>query len=239
LDNELGAGADAGRLQRFGGDQRVLVMENVDGLRLDALGTVHRIRRDGGAWIALDKRAVVDRVHPFPADDPTRARHVLAYPQGCRAAVSATIQGEFLPTLADFGRDHWSTFGYLLTLGPEGVPDRHRMRCDPARHPFLAHIDPFGQVLDGRPFPTRLSGGRELVHHDDWDCCDDLERAGLIEMIGTGAHPRVQFTEHGHRVARQLAMHKMMRGGSFGTFQVEPADAQSTKAAGGLRRPEW
>ena len=49
-------------------------------------GTVARIRTDGGAWIALDRRVEFANVHPFPADDEHgRGVHVCTYPEHCEA----------------------------------------------------------------------------------------------------------------------------------------------------------
>lgn len=39
-----------------------------------------------------------------------------------------------------WGKDHWSTFGYIETrcVDHDGVPDREHMRCDTDLHPGLA-----------------------------------------------------------------------------------------------------
>lgn len=52
-----------------------------------APGTVARIRRDGGAWVALDARSQTAGAHPF--DDTGRATHVLTWPDCC-AVVETT-----------------------------------------------------------------------------------------------------------------------------------------------------
>lgn len=49
-------------------------------------GTVRRIRtNDGGAWVHMDDRlgGEYEKLHPFPANDPTRATSVLTYPEYC------------------------------------------------------------------------------------------------------------------------------------------------------------
>lgn len=49
-------------------------------------GVVARIHRDGGAWVALDRRVEFADVHPFPADDERgRGVHVCTYPEFCEA----------------------------------------------------------------------------------------------------------------------------------------------------------
>jgi len=101
------------------------------------------------------------------------------------------------------------------------------MRCDPKRHPLLAHADLLGVLHDGGKYPTRLKGGVELQDHDDWDCADDLETAGLIENIGTGANPRFRMTTEGNRMASLLRVYKQ-HGGRYAEFSPSwspPKDA--------------
>ena len=82
--------------------------------------------------------------------------------------------------IEDFGRDHWSTFAYIETCVVDcgGRVAKERMRCIHKRHPFFAH-----RGGDASAYPTRLRGGRKRNEHDDWDCLDDIEVAGLIENI--------------------------------------------------------
>jgi len=123
--------------------------------------------------------------------------------------------------IADFGRDHWSTFGYVETLcvDKDGLPDIRRMRCNPKTHPGLAHL-PWDKA-----YGTRLKGHMEdfpntLPMHDDWDCIDDLIAAGLMENIGNGINPKFKLTETGLAVAAALRAHKA-RGGTWSTFNHE------------------
>lgn len=124
--------------------------------------------------------------------------------------------------IADFGRDHWSTFAYVETLcvDKDGIPDRRRMRCHPQRHALLAHLDRWD-----KKYGTRLKGHMEdfpkvLPMHDDWDCIDDLIAAGLMRNKGTGINPVFQLTEWGLAIAAALRAHKV-RGGTFSTFDHE------------------
>jgi hypothetical protein len=167
-------------------------------------------------------------VHPFPADD-NRARKVLAYPEDCEAPTTkgpaknrkqrrdgvraARDASTPLPTIVDFGSDHWSTFGYIEVriVDHGGHPQREHMRCIDARRPFQAHGH------DASDTPTRLKGEATLPNHDDWDCLDDLEREGLLTSLGTAVHPLYALTPRGEKVAAQLRQHKG-RGGSFATF---------------------
>ena len=91
-----------------------------------------------------------------------------------------------------WGKDHWSTFAYVVAPSNHGVIDRVHMRCNPARHPGLAHSH-----SGGKQFPTRLAGGVELHDYDDYDCVDDIEAAGLIEVHGTAQYPTVKLTKKG------------------------------------------
>lgn len=118
-----------------------------------------------------------------------------------------------------FGKDHWSTFAYAETVCVDhrGVPDRRRMRCDTDRHPGLA---PYPSPEISQKYPTRLKGGELLADHDDWDCIDDCEVAGLLEQLGSGIHPFWRLTDKGKEVAGQLRAHKA-DGKGFATFELE------------------
>ncbi len=75
-------------MKAFSRGQRVKVLANADSIRVDAVGTVSRLRRqDDGAWIHLDERHQDERVHPFGKDDETRSTSELAYPEDCDPVV--------------------------------------------------------------------------------------------------------------------------------------------------------
>jgi hypothetical protein len=104
--------------------------------------------------------------------------------------------------MARWGKDHWTTFGYVETrwVGHRGMLDHDQMRCDRGRHPvFYAakrRTSAFGSDADGAKYPTRLktetpgADGRwgvvELAGHDDYDCLNDAIGAGLIEVVMPG-----------------------------------------------------
>lgn len=214
-------------LETFRPGQRVhVVTEARTYATLNADGRVARVRTDGGAWVALDQRSKVEAVHPFEADDD-RGTHVMTYPDLCTmptgtgAERRAAERFEERPavTPATFGRDHWSTFAYLehAIVDRGGDPERCRMRCNAARHPALADRG-MELAFRGMPFPaTRLKGGDLVPDHDDWDCALDLEKAGLLENVGTGANPIFQMTGAGWAVATLLRQWKAT-GGTFDTF---------------------
>jgi hypothetical protein len=79
-------------LDRFNLNQRVVVHLAGDGdepteLPGTHIGTVKRIRSDGGAWVHLDARleGELEKLHPFPSSDETRITSVLTYPEYCEA----------------------------------------------------------------------------------------------------------------------------------------------------------
>jgi hypothetical protein len=200
---------------------RVKVLEDEDKKAVNKHGTVIRVCSDGErAWVQLDSKKGKVRVYPDgcePSDKENR--------KGRRAA--RRDESAPTPTLGTFGRDHWSTFAYLTTLGCEGVPDRRRMRCGKARHPLLMAI---GQEMDGGAWPTRLQGGVELHNHDDWDCVGDLENEGLVDNVGSGINPVFRLTEFGSRVCRELGEHKR-QGGSFANFICKEPYSGDAKVA--------
>lgn len=224
------------RLRSFQMGQRVLVVVDERERKVDAPGTVVRVCSDGGAWVALDARHTDERVHPFPVDD-SRGMHVKAYPDGCEAAIeSASVDAGNrktrkskkwtevakaahdasvpAPTMATFGKDHWSTFAYIETVVVDhrGEPDKRRMRCIAGRHPMQDHGH------DASAYTTRLKGGIELHNHDDWDCLEDCEREGLLVNDGTDANPHFTLTPLGQEVAKQLRVHKSA-GKNFASFE--------------------
>lgn len=136
-----------------------------------------------------------------------------------------------------WNKDHWSLLGYLETLavdGKEGVGtiDHSRVRCNEKRHPLLSAG---GGVGWKQSYGTRLKGffqfdkradpdasaaaGLQLLEHDDWDCLDDLEAAGFVEILST-VNGFFRLTKEGIEMSAVLRDHKA-RGCMFATF--EPA----------------
>jgi hypothetical protein len=70
-------------------------------------------------------------------------------------------------------------------------------------------------------YGTRIKGGDiPDTQHDDIDCLDDLEEAGLLESIGTLINPCYKLTDKGFELAGQLRKHKST-GGNFSGFIPE------------------
>ena len=109
-----------------------------------------------------------------------------------------------------FGRDHWSTLAYLETraVDCQGKVDPLRMRSKDSGR--------------GCP-PTRLRAHDEqLANHDDYDCLEDMEKAGLLINRGTGSNPVVGLTDRGWKVASCLRRWKA-EGGQYSHFPVRMA----------------
>lgn len=117
--------------------------------------------------------------------------------------------------VAQWGRDHWSTFAYIETriVDHRGVVHNQHMRCHPRLHRAFAHEGSRGPLA-----PTRLAGGEELAQHDDWSCAEDAIAAGLLTVDERvpGA-PVFALTDRGHTAAAALRRHKA-GGGNFGNF---------------------
>lgn len=138
------------------------------------------------------------------------------------------------PTLlTKWGKDHWSLLAYIETLcvdGQEGVGkiDHARMRANPKTHPLLVRVPicPLPTKDGAYEYPTRLKGYEKdkskcLPEHDDWDCFDDLERNGLVELVGTLMNPLVKITKIGLAYTAELREHKA-NGGCFTNFNPLP-----------------
>ena len=118
-----------------------------------------------------------------------------------------------------WGKDHWALLAYIesVCVDQHGMVDLKRMRCDADRHPQYIYLRGIGDELYGKKkYPTQLKDG-EQPDHDDWDCLDDLETAGLVENIGFTMQPRYIMTDRGHEVASELRKHKA-QGGRYKEF---------------------
>ncbi len=172
-------------------------------------------QEDGGEFIVIegelrgihdyygpgDGFTTVNNLAKFYREKPTTAKNV-------RQRVTKAVP------IGKFGKDHWSTFAYLETrcVDHGGEIELRHMRCDSDRHPQFAHSGITAK------YPTRLKKG-EIKNHDDWDCLDDCELAGLIKNTGTDLHRVYRLTTLGQSVASQLRKHKA-DGGNFASFTL-------------------
>lgn len=133
-----------------------------------------------------------------------------------------------------FGKDHWSLLAYPEALSvdslasvtvPSGTAavaaiDRDRMRCNPLLHPhLLGRRQVVGQPVDehGYRHSTRLRSPEPPVSgHDDWHVLDDLEAAGLVEILSL-VNGTVVLTPAGLERASTLRRHRA-RGRSLAAF---------------------
>jgi hypothetical protein len=118
----------------------------------------------------------------------------------------------------EFGKDHWSLLAYIETrcVDHKGEIDRERMRCNPITHPHMLGFRQSVSKLEWKDeYGSRLKD-RKLSTHDDWDCLDDLDAAGLVE-IQSLATCLVKITEKGNQIASEIRMHKTKGGNLPGT----------------------
>jgi predicted transcriptional regulator len=69
---------------------------------------------------------------------------------------------------------------------------------------------------DGDTYPTRLKDSIEIKGHNDYNCLEDLERFGFLNMT-TGMGQHITITEKGFEAMKQLSEHKT-NGETFSTF---------------------
>jgi hypothetical protein len=119
----------------------------------------------------------------------------------------------------EFGRDHWSTLAYIecVNVDGSGRPALERMRCNPSRHPGLAEGRRGPRIEWQTSWSSHTKSGILLTGHDDFDCVNDLEKAGLIVVHGTGNNPVYRLTVDGWRVVNDLRQHKA-NGKNFGDY---------------------
>jgi len=135
----------------------------------------------------------------------------------------------------EFGKDHWSLLGYIETCCVDGRDgggevDHDRMRTNENRNPGLGlhRGRRTGSGWKGE-YSTRLKsfpwGSKDekekarhrVAGHDDWDCLEDLDKAGLARLISY-VNGFVQITDAGLAMAAELRAHKA-RGGWFSNFE--------------------
>lgn len=120
-----------------------------------------------------------------------------------------------------FGKDHWSMLAYLETLCVDakdefGLIDKTKVRCNSSTHPLLSQ----NGFAWKESWGTRLNSG-VLENHDDWDCLDDLENEGLVEVFSL-TQGIVKMTSKGMAVASELRNHKAS-GGYYSNFLLAAA----------------
>ena len=130
-----------------------------------------------------------------------------------------------------FGKDHWSLLGYIETCCVEGDGEivHDRMRTNPDCNPDLGYRRTMFSKLEWKDeystrlksFPWKSKSEKEKAKHrvsghDDWDCLEDLEKAGLARLLSY-VNGFVQMTDAGLAMAAKIRVHKA-KGGSFSNF---------------------
>ena len=132
----------------------------------------------------------------------------------------------------DFGKDHWSLLAYVedrCVNGKDGVGtlSRSRLSCNPDKHPMLSagnewqpsystRLKGFFQFEERSDYLKASAAGVQVNGHDDWDCLNDLEAAGYIEIISL-VNGLIVMTDLGRAISAELRAHKSS-GGHFSTF---------------------
>jgi len=129
--------------------------------------------------------------------------------------------------IQQFGKDHWSLFGYIGTRVADygGRLDLIHLRI---KNPALQQ-NILGTMMWKPKYGTRLKGywnkdgsinsSLLILDHDDYDCLDDLEEAKLIKSFGSGLNPVYKLTKFGAKVHSQLLLHKQA-GNNFSDFEL-------------------
>lgn len=105
-----------------------------------------------------------------------------------------------------FGKHHWSLMAYLghLTVNKLNI-DRRKMRCNENKHPLLSGKPIYMTWIDSHS--TVLKDSSIVNGHDDWDCLNDLEDHGFVEVISL-VNCVFLLTEKGADCVKQLTLHK-------------------------------
>jgi len=85
-----------------------------------------------------------------------------------------------------WGKDHWTTLAYAFRNAGKPLDHQHLRTAHPR-------------------YPTRLRDGAILSDHDDYDCLDDLEAAGVLVTSGTRVNPYALFSDEGLKLAQWIA----------------------------------
>jgi len=126
-------------------------------------------------------------------------------------------------SIEDFGKDHWSLMGYIgCRIDSNPVPDARNFGVLDSmnlRDKTRLHWNPtYGTRLSGFWTDEGVNVERQLPDHDDFDCLDDLEAAGVITRISQTEILKVAFTSEGLHIYSALTKHKAS-GKHYSKFQ--------------------
>ena len=109
-----------------------------------------------------------------------------------------------------WGRDHWGLLAFCecRAVDNKGELDRDKLRCNETTHAIMEGATQHMYRMTWKPeWGTVLQDGTLLEKHDDWDCLDDLEAAGLLK-IESLATCTISMTELGVLVAHAARTHR-------------------------------
>ena len=122
--------------------------------------------------------------------------------------------------LESFGKDHLSLLLYVESrcVDNNRVLDMDNLRVNTTTHPLIG----------GNPYRRRekwtenngtlLNTGERLADHDDIDCLDDLDNAGLIEIISL-VNGFMSMTDKGNELVSKIRSFKT-EGGQLRDFKL-------------------
>ena len=143
--------------------------------------------------------------------------------------------------IQQFGKDHWSLLAYVefRVINHQGILNKVHLRI---KNPVLANANPYPIPAHEwkKDWGTRLKGywnkdgttnpKLQKGNHDDLDCLDDLEEAGLVKSWGTGLNPAYKLTKFGIKVLGELTLWKQ-EGKNYSDFVTELKQEKENKEA--------
>jgi hypothetical protein len=108
-----------------------------------------------------------------------------------------------------WGKDHWSLLAYIETccVDQKGHFELVRIRVNPYTHPLCA-VGMLSHRKWKPDYDTLLNDGTRLINHDDIDCLDDLEVAGMV-FIKSLVNGFAYLTPLGITVSAKLREYKI------------------------------
>jgi hypothetical protein len=150
-----------------------------------------------------------------------------------KAIENVTADPRKIP-VAQWSRDHWSLLAYIecRCVDNNGTVDKKHMRCNEFRHPMHAVNRRYGDLsawsaANGTRAklakPIKIDGKAvdvvRVAAHDDWDVLNELEDAGLVDVVSE-ANGFVKLTAAGKAMAAKIRLHKT-NGGEFSNFDPD------------------
>lgn len=128
--------------------------------------------------------------------------------------------------MEDWRKDHWSMLAYIecRCVDFKGKLDYKHVRCNDEVHFVLLpeNVNNLGVRYRKTEwhdrYSTRIRGSEQIRGHDDWDCVEDLQAAGLVKIVSM-VDLQIEMTGLGWEMINLLRQHKAA-GGIFSTFRA-------------------